>query len=228
MPNYISNLNPNPVNGLGVEDLLLSQSLTTVQQTRGNLVVPVTPLNAHSIPYGDSDKSIAEMIEDTTNINAEFNLFKNETTAEIARVEAETASNLLAVNNTLIGNINGLNGLLDQQVASIFKEMRTINAKRDEKEVQTDSRLCALEKIGYLSTKFDTHLGDLQRIDAGTRLDAVEPAISNLKCKGLATNAVFSALVDAIGDGTLSLVDGASKDVLLVALNRAKETECQE
>jgi len=235
-----------PTNGLGIEDLLLVQSTATVQQTRGNLTVPVTPINAHTIPYGNSDKTIAEMLDDTTTINEAFEAYKVEVASNRASdtttinealeaYKAEVASNR-ASDTTVINNnqilahkeLVGLRGLLEGNVSSIIKEMRDINTQRDIREVQIDSKLGRVEKLADVADEFSTHIGVLQRIDAGTRLDKVEPAVHNLKCKGVATTNVFKALVTAINNGTLSLVDGESKDELLVALNIAKDEQCQE
>ena len=213
-----------PTNGLGIEDLLLVQSTATVQQTRGNLTVPVTPINAHTIPYGNSDKTIAEMLDDTTTINEAFEAYKVEVADNRTSDATVVSYNKILAHQELVG----LRGFLDNTVSSILKEMRDINTQRDIHEVQINSKLDRVERLAGVADEFSTHIGVLQRIDAGTRLDNVEPAVHNLKCKGVATNNVFKALVTAINNGTLPLVDGASKDELLVALNIAKDEQCQE
>lgn len=157
MPNYIANLNPNPVNGLGVEDLLLSQNLNSVQQTRGNLTVTVTPINAHNIPYGGSDKTIADVIKDTTSIEERFNSLVGDSDVSLSdilsKIDTETTDRLNTINklNTTIDNlkdtiVNDYIGRISAVDAAVANEANRRESK--ERELTEDYRrlISELEK----------------------------------------------------------------------------------
>ena len=229
MPNYIANLNPNPVNGLGVEDLLLSQNLNSVQQTRGNLTVTVTPINAHNIPYGGSDKTIADVIKDTTSIEERFNSLVGDSDVSLSdilsKIDTETTDRLNTINklNTIIDKlkdtiVNDYIGRISAVDAAVANEAN----RRESKE-----RELIEDYIGRISAVDAAVANEANRRESKERelIEDYRRLISELEKSLLAENEETKKLIYTVAENYKKADSKLEDDLLEVKCKLSKFVE---